>query len=193
MMLPALQVWYRILCKKITHGVAIHQINITDSPNCRLCNASTEDLTHCPFKNDIWSNILSSRYLQNPYHSNKLLSFICTLTLPTYIASLQQQINGHTGFHHSPRYLPDLQDGKAEFASAMTCYIIYQCSLMHLHHICSVALIASIKTEILICLSPFKKNILPHFWTTQNDTKRLHINFVQQHHEDSVISNTDVV
>ena len=95
MLLPARQVWYRILCKKITHGVAIHQMNIMDSPSCRLCNASTDDLTHfvthCPFKNDIWSNILSSSYPQNPYNSNELLSFICTLTLQTYITTTTNQ------------------------------------------------------------------------------------------------------
>ncbi|KAI9332639.1 hypothetical protein BD770DRAFT_416333 [Pilaira anomala] len=89
MLLPARQVWYRVLANKIPHGLAMPCMQVIDSSLCRLCYESEDDFTHfvvsCPVKLDIWYSVLHKQYPVDNIPLEALLSSLCRIKFPNFI------------------------------------------------------------------------------------------------------------
>jgi len=89
MLLPARNLWYRVLSNKVPHGLIVHLIKIIKSSTCVLCREAVDDFKHfvfyCRVKADIWYNILQARFPSVDITLVKILPTLCSLELPSFI------------------------------------------------------------------------------------------------------------
>jgi hypothetical protein len=89
MLLPARNLWYRVLSNKVPHGLIVHLMKIIESSTCVLCREAVDDFKHfvfyCRVKADIWYNILQARFPSVDITLEKILPTLCSLELPSFI------------------------------------------------------------------------------------------------------------
>ena len=94
--LPARNLWYRVLNKKVPHrSYLIYIHNEVTSTTCPLCDHSTEEFVHflvtCPIKASIWRTVLYSWYPHLSFTPDHLLDILTTLRTPSFFSSTERQ------------------------------------------------------------------------------------------------------
>ena len=85
MLLPARQVWYRILFKKIPHSTVVHQMKVVDTPNADFAIILLKILSTLLFSALSGMTFVRFYCPLATIDFNEILSFLCTLNPPIYI------------------------------------------------------------------------------------------------------------
>lgn len=95
MLLPARDLWYRVLCNKLPTGEYLHTINRRESPTCILCSYVADNFLHflvaCPRKFAVWQNALGSFLPWLTFSPDMIFLTLRSLIIPSTIPrSLQR-------------------------------------------------------------------------------------------------------
>lgn len=98
MLLPARQLWYRTLIRKLPTGKYLHDIHRRDSPLCSICHREIDTYEHfilqCSKKIEIWQDMLLEFYPHLSLQLEELRHFLVYLQPPVFLS-----------VHHIPTFL----------------------------------------------------------------------------------------
>lgn len=90
MLLPARNLWYRVLSHKIPTGIACKMMKIREDDLCILCNSTQDNFEHfvaaCPVKFAIWQHVMQHYYSTEEITTELILATLQRLERPSFIS-----------------------------------------------------------------------------------------------------------